>query len=141
MYRRECFFIDGGWQRPASGELLPVSSPASEEEIGVAPRASAPDVERAVAAARRAFESGPWPRMAPADRADLLHAIAEQLGSRRRALAELSVDAAGVPVTFAHQRESGPIAILDYYARLAREFPFRERRPSGAGQALVLREP
>jgi acyl-CoA reductase-like NAD-dependent aldehyde dehydrogenase len=141
MYRRECFFIDGVWQRPASGELLPVRSPASEEEIGAAPRASAPDARAAVAAARRAFESGPWPRMAPAERADLLVAIAEHLRGRRRALAELSVDEAGIPITYAHQRENGPIAIFDYYARLAREFPFAESRPSGAGRALVLREP
>ena len=116
-------------------------SPASEEEIGAVPRASAPDVLRAVAAARRAFESGPWPRMQPADRADLLLAIAEHLTARRRALAELSVDEAGVPVSYARQRENGPIAIFDYYARLAREFPFRERRRSSTGQALVLREP
>ena len=141
MHRRECFFIDGAWQRPASGELVPVLSPATGEEIGAVPRASAPDALRAVAAARRAFDSGPWPRMAPAERADVLVAMADQLKARRRALAELSVDEAGVPVTYARQRENGPIAIFEYYARLAREFPFRERRRSATGQALVLREP
>ncbi|TMA31623.1 MAG: aldehyde dehydrogenase family protein [Deltaproteobacteria bacterium] len=141
MYRRERFFIDGVWQPPASGELVPVHSPASEEPIGAVPRASAPDVDRAVAAARRALESGPWPRMAPAERADWLIAMAAHLAARRGALAELSVDEAGVPVTYARQRENGPIAILDYYARLAREFRFRERRPTATGHALVLREP
>jgi aldehyde dehydrogenase (NAD+) len=141
-FRREQLFIDGAWQRPASGELLPVHSPASEQQVGVAPLATAPDVERAVAAARRAFESGPWPRMAPAERADALLALAQHVKAHRRALAELSVDAWGVPVTFAHQRENGPIAILEYYARLARDFPFRERRVGGSGAAaLVLREP
>src|SRR5882672_5258529 len=104
MYRRECFFIDGAWQRPASGELLAVHSPASEEEIGAAPRASAPDVERAVAAARRAFESGPWPRMSPAERSDALLAMAAHLAERRAALAELSIAEAGVPATYARQR-------------------------------------
>ena len=97
MYRRERFFIDGVWQPPASGELVPVHSPASEEPIGAVPRASAPDVDRAVAAARRALESGPWPRMAPAERADWLIAMAAHLAARRGALAELSVDEAGVP--------------------------------------------
>jgi betaine-aldehyde dehydrogenase len=141
MYWRECFFIDGAWQRPASGELVDVRSPSSEEPIGAVPRASAPDVMRAVAAARRAFESGPWPRMQPAERADVLVAMAGHLAARKRELAGLSVDEFGVPVTYARQRENGPIAIFEYYARLAREFPFAERRAGGAGSALVLREP
>ena len=141
MYRRERFFIDGAWQPPASGELLPVVSPASEEEIGAVPRASEPDVIGAVAAAKRAYESGPWPRMQPAERAEVLLAIAAHLAARKRELADLSVDEFGVPVSFARQRENGPIAIFEYYARLAREFPFSERRASGSGQALVLREP
>jgi betaine-aldehyde dehydrogenase len=141
MYRRECFFIDGGWQRPASGELVPVHSPASEQQIGAVPRASAQDVERAVAAARRAFDSGPWPRMAAGERADVLVALAEHLRERRRALADLSVDEAGVPIAYARQRENGPLAILDYYAQLARGFPFSERRSTAAGSALVRREP
>src|SRR6185295_7854576 len=142
LYRREGFFIDGAWQPPASGALAPVSSPATEEPIGAVPRASAPDVDRAVAAARRAFDAGSWPRMAPAARADVLSAMAEHLKGRRRELAELSVDESGVPIFYAHQRENGPIAILEYYAKLARAFPFREQRRGGSGQAaFVLREP
>src|SRR5262245_7610590 len=141
MHQRESFFIDGAWQRPASGELVAVRSPASEEPIGAAPRASEPDVARAVAAARRAFESGPWPRMHAVDRADFLTAIAEHLKARRRELADLSVDEAGVPITYARQRENGPIATFEYYARLAREFPFRETRKSSTGRAIVVREP
>src|SRR5688572_4325154 len=140
MYEREHFFIDGTWQRPVNGERLPVCSPASEEQIGFVPRASEPDVIAAVAAAKRAYESGPWPRMSPGERADVLLAIAAQLGARKRELAELSVDEFGVPVTFARQRENGPIAIFEAYARLARELPFSERRASGSAQALVLRE-
>src|SRR5262245_30452354 len=115
MYRRECFFIDGAWQRPASGELLEVRSPSSEEPIGAAPRASARDVMRAVAAAKRAFESGPWPRVQPAERADALLAIARHVAARKRELADLSVDEFGVPVTLARLRENGPIAIFEYY--------------------------
>jgi aldehyde dehydrogenase (NAD+) len=141
MYRRECFFIDGAWRPPASGELVPVVSPASEEEIGAAPLAGACDVLAAVSAAKRAYESGPWPRMQPAERAEVLLAIAAHLAGHKRELADLSVDEFGVPVVFARQRENGPIAIFEYYARIASEFPFSERRASGTGQALVLREP
>src|SRR5262249_60769179 len=57
------------------------------------------------------------------------------------AVAELSGDGAGVRVGYARQRANGPFALFDSYARLAREFPFGERRRSSSGQALVLREP
>src|SRR5262245_12470719 len=141
MRIREELFIDGAWVAPASGETLPVLSPSSEAPIGRYPRATAPDVERAVAAARRAFESGPWPWTEPSERSRLLVAMAEHLRARRRELAELAVDEAGVPVFHARARENGPIAIFEYFARLAREFPFREVRRGPAGPSLVLREP
>src|SRR5262249_21131021 len=105
------------------------------------PFASAPDADRAVAAARRAFDEGPWPRMSPAERSQVLLAMAEHLRARRRELAELSVVEAGIPVFFARARENGPIAIFEYYARLASEFPFREARRGALAEALVVREP
>src|SRR5262245_64581772 len=110
MYVRERLFLGGGWVDPASGQTLPVLSPASEAEIGRYPRATLEDADRAVAAARRAFDEGPWPRMSPAERSDVLLAMAEHLRARRRELAELSIDEAGVPLFFAHARENGPIA-------------------------------
>jgi len=141
MYVRERLFLGGEWVAPASGQTLPVFSPASEAEIGRFPRATVEDADRAVAAARQAFDAGPWPRMSPAERSELLLAMAAHLRARRRELAELSVDEAGIPVCFAHARENGPIAIFEYYANLAREFPFREARRGALAEALVVREP
>src|SRR5262249_60902289 len=114
MYVRERLFLGGEWVAPASGQTLPVLSPASEAEIGRFPRATIADADRAVAAARRAFDEGPWPRMSPAARSDVLLAMAEHLRARRRELADLSVGEAGDPGFSGHAREDGPIALLEH---------------------------
>ena len=55
-------FIDGKWTAAASGATYDVPNPATEETIGSAPDASVEDMQRAIAAARKAFDEGPWPR-------------------------------------------------------------------------------
>jgi acyl-CoA reductase-like NAD-dependent aldehyde dehydrogenase len=71
MYRRE-FFIEGAWIPPAGGDRLGVISPSTEEVVGEVPAATPADIDRAVSAARSAFDDGPWPRMTPGERADVL---------------------------------------------------------------------
>ena len=61
-------FIGGEWVRPAGDDVLDVISPATEELVGSVPEGSKADIDAAVAAARAAFDQGPWPRLAPADR-------------------------------------------------------------------------
>ncbi len=56
-------FIGGRWQAPATGRRITVISPHTEEPIGETPEATHEDVDRAVAAARKAFDDGPWPRL------------------------------------------------------------------------------
>ena len=62
---RDTFFIDGEWAAPAGGELLEVVSPHTEEVVATVPEGTMADIDAAVAAARRAFDEGPWPRMSP----------------------------------------------------------------------------
>jgi acyl-CoA reductase-like NAD-dependent aldehyde dehydrogenase len=59
----EELFIGGRWQRPSTAQRLTVISPHTEEPIGQTPEASAEDVDKAVLAARKAFDDGPWPRL------------------------------------------------------------------------------
>ncbi|MEV4357286.1 aldehyde dehydrogenase family protein [Nonomuraea sp. NPDC049625] len=59
MYRRE-FYVGGEWVKPAGGEVLKVVSPSSEEVVGEVPVATVQDMDRTVAAARAAFDHGPW---------------------------------------------------------------------------------
>ena len=74
MYEREQLFIGGAWVAAAEGGRIDVISPSTEEVIGHVPRATSADVDRAVAAARDAFDNGPWPRTSPEERAAALGA-------------------------------------------------------------------
>ena len=61
-------YIGGEWVAPAGSAMLEVICPSNERRVGRVPEASTTDIDRAVAAARHAFDHGPWPRMTPAER-------------------------------------------------------------------------
>src|ERR1700759_4610068 len=71
------FFVDGEWRDPATNEVFEIRSPHDGTPVGVAPAASPVDVDVAVAAARQAFDEGPWPRMTVAERVDALRPFVE----------------------------------------------------------------
>ena len=70
--RQHRMLIDGRFVPAASGKTFPVYNPATGEEVARVPEAEAEDVNRAVTAARRAFDSGPWSRMSPSQRGQLI---------------------------------------------------------------------
>src|SRR5271155_1629669 len=80
-------FIDGQWVLPSSSATLSVISPSTELEIAVVASGTNADIDRAVAAARRAFDHGPWPRLTPEERGDFLLRIHAGLEKRSRELA------------------------------------------------------
>src|SRR5262245_54937296 len=69
-------FIGGRWHAPATGQRLSVISPHTEEAIGEAPEAGPQDVDKAVTAAREAFDHGPWPRLTPSERMEKIEKLA-----------------------------------------------------------------
>ena len=77
-------FIGGEWVAPAGQGRIEVISPVTEEVYGTVPDAAEADVDRAVAAARRAFDEGPWPRMAPEARADAIARLSAELQARSK---------------------------------------------------------
>ena len=87
-------YVGGEWIK-ASGEPEAVINPATEEVIGFAPVGGRAEVEAAIAAAREAFERGPWPRMAPAERAAKLRELHAALLARRADIARLITEEAG----------------------------------------------
>jgi aldehyde dehydrogenase (NAD+) len=141
MYRRE-LFVGGEWVAPAGSEVLGVVSPSTEEVVGEVPVANGADMDRAVAAARAAFDDGPWPRMAPAERADVLARAAELLRKREADIAGITVDEMGCAVSQAPQAQTGLVApVFDYYAELIRTFPFERAVDVGERHGLVTNEP
>lgn len=112
-------FIDGKWMAPAKGGTLPVIDPATEATLHHIPAATAEDAEKAVLAARKAFDAGPWPRMTGAERAKVLRAIAAGIRARLPELARMEVQDNGKPLPEAEWDLGDAAGCFDYYADLA----------------------
>jgi aldehyde dehydrogenase (NAD+) len=137
-------YIGGGWVKPAGSSRIDVVSASTEEPLGSVPEATEEDVDRAVAAARQAFdEPGGWAHWEPAARADAMERFAAALESRAKDLAWRVSAQNGMPIAVASQLEGVyPAALLRYYAGLARELQTEERRPGLlGGTTLVTRTP
>jgi aldehyde dehydrogenase (NAD+) len=141
MYRRH-FFIGGTWAEPAGGDRLGVISPSTEEVVGEVPVATTADIDRAVSAARSAFDDGPWPRMTPAERAAVLATAATILRKREAEIAGVTVDEMGCAISQAQRAQTGLVApVFDYYAELIRTFEFERQVVAGDRTGLVTSEP
>ncbi len=142
MFERETLYIGGTHEKPSTTRTIDVRSPFTGEVVGRVPEASTADVDRAVAAARRAFDEGPWARATAAERADVLDRLLLGLQSRAADIASLITDEMGCPISFSHAGQAfATTMVLQFYAELARTFPFEETRPSMIGSALVRQEP
>lgn len=115
--REHRLLIGGEWVAARDGEPLEVINPATGDCIAHVQGAGMHDVDEAVAAARRALESGPWPAMSPSARGALLWALAEEIEANRTVLTELEILNNGMPLN-----PSGALAVpgaartLRYYA-------------------------
>jgi aldehyde dehydrogenase (NAD+) len=90
--------INGEWQPSASGKTFPTINPATEETIANVAEADAPDVERAVAAARRAFDEGPWgTKITGSERGRMLYKLADLIEANKKELAALETLDNGKP--------------------------------------------
>ncbi|MFH5208873.1 aldehyde dehydrogenase [Antrihabitans spumae] len=138
----DTLFIGGHWVAPATDARLEVISPATEERVGSTPVAGPADIDAAVAAARRAFESGPWPRTSPSDRAAVLSKVTALIEERSPQLTSTLTSEMGAPTMMVGMLQQTPaVAVLNYYAGLADSFPWEETRHGIFGQTTVTREP
>jgi acyl-CoA reductase-like NAD-dependent aldehyde dehydrogenase len=94
----ERMYIGGEPVDAAGGDTLEIVNPATAEVLTTTPAGGSEDVERAVRAARRAFEDGPWPRMERSERAKLLHRFADRIDERIDDLFRLETLNNGRPV-------------------------------------------
>jgi len=123
LLRRREFFIGGQWCPPAGQERFEVVSPSSEEVIGEVPLATHADIDRAVEAARTAFDDGPWPRTTPKERARMLAHAADALRERTDDIARTTVEEMGCAISQAPRSQTGLVApVFDYYADLVQSF-------------------
>jgi aldehyde dehydrogenase (NAD+) len=136
-------FIGGDWVAPEGSETIEVVSPSTEEVVARVPDGTDADIDKAVAAARAAFDKGPWPRMAPAERSDILRKVAAQITAEMDDMADLITREMGAPITFSNLGQVlAPTMIFNYYADLAGTFAFDEVRTGVLNpEVLVTKEP
>jgi betaine-aldehyde dehydrogenase len=137
-------FIDGQWVEATSGRTLDVINPATEEVFLSVAEANEADIDRAVSAARAAFDRGPWPQLSHAERAGYLRQMGERLHARVDDIATIWPSEMGSTHAVARAFAGTIGGVYEYYAGLAETFPFEERfdKPPGGGElALIVREP
>ncbi|MGI5287444.1 aldehyde dehydrogenase [Nonomuraea polychroma] len=142
MRQHDTLFIGGEWVAPAGTGTIDVVSPHTEEVVGRVPEGTAADMERAVAAAREAFDHGPWPRMTFAERGEVIGRLAAIYNERQGEMAQLITEEMGSPITFSNLAQAPqPLGMLQYYAELGKTYEQEEQRPGLFGPVTVRREP
>jgi len=139
----ERFFIGGAWVEPASQAHFNIISSSTEEVVATVAEATELGIDRAVSAARTAFDEGPWPRLNHSERAAYLRAIAQECERRADDFARAWTTESGVLYKLSAARVGTWLSgAFNYYAGLASTFPFQEQHQSGTGlRGMLVREP
>jgi acyl-CoA reductase-like NAD-dependent aldehyde dehydrogenase len=141
------FFIDGQWVEPSSASTIDVIDSDSEQLYFQVAEAQAPDMDRAIGAAKQAFDRGPWPRLSHQERASYLRAMADTLERRGEEYNNIWPRESGVVHSVAQFMSLDNPKTFRFYADLADTFPFEEvvtPSPSpipGGDYGLLVREP
>jgi betaine-aldehyde dehydrogenase len=129
-------YIGGEWIPPSGKGAFDVTDASTEEVMGRVPAGDAADADRAVRAARAAFDG--WSRTAPAERADYLRKIQAGLGARMQEIAETVAREVGMPLSLSQMIQAGlPTMHFGSYADLAPSVAHEEK----TGNSVVVREP
>jgi acyl-CoA reductase-like NAD-dependent aldehyde dehydrogenase len=137
------FFIGGDWVKPSSDAMIDVVDSGTEELFFRVAEAQAADMSRAVAAAREAFDDGPWPRMTHAERAGYLRALGKGLHGRTEEVGQIWPRESGMLHSAARHAGAVAAATFESYATLADTFLFEELAQPSTAEAfgLLVREP
>ncbi len=136
--------VDGEWTDAISGSKTTLTDPSTGEVIGTVPKCGREDTLRAIDSARNAFDRGPWPRMKPKERAQILQKAAQILSDRQADLALLETRNAGKPIRQSTYFDLAlAVAHLAYFGELATHLkPKKIKQPDLEGShGIVLHEP
>jgi aldehyde dehydrogenase (NAD+) len=139
-------FINGKWEQASSGETFDVFNPANGQLVAKVAKGTTADVDRAVKAARDAFDQGDWRNMNPKDRSKVLYAISYQIAEHAEELAYLEAISSGGTVR--RIGNSDILQMVDLFQTLAKftvDYPFSETLPvppfPGPAHNFIWREP
>jgi aldehyde dehydrogenase (NAD+) len=140
MHEHKRLFIGGEWVEPASSRAIDVISPHSEELVGRVPEGIEADIDRAVAAARDAFDNGEWPRLSPEERIAAVQKFSEVYAAHIPDMAALITEEMGSPISFSNLAQSpAPWMMLNTFLQIAAEYPWEERRQGVLGSDVIVR--
>src|SRR6202789_3516167 len=134
-------YINGEWMNSSSRKTFPVYDPSTEEIIAQVPDAGADDVNRAVAAAKAAFEDGPWSTSTAQERGRVLFRLAEKIRANVAALAELECRNTGKPIVEAEFDINDAATCFEYYGGLATKVVGYVNPVPDNAMSLSLKEP
>src|SRR5579884_3954148 len=136
MKTHDKLYIGGEWVAPSGKGAFDVIRSSTEEVMGRIPAGDAADVDRAVKAARAAFDA--WSRTTPAERADRLRKVQAGLAARGKEIAETVAAEVGMPMALSTMIQAGlPTLTFGAAAQIAEEYTLEET----IGNSLVVREP
>src|SRR5437762_12255525 len=134
-------YVNGEWVESKSSKTFPVYDPSTEEVIAQVPDANSDDVNRAVAAAKSAFEDGPWATTTAQERGRVLFRLAEKVRQNLAMLAELECRNTGKPIVEAEFDINDVATCFEYYGGLATKILGYVNPVPDNAVSLTLKEP
>lgn len=144
MMKTYQLFLDGQFRDSISKETFDSINPFNQEVVARVARANAEDARIAIAAARKAFDEGPWPRMAREERSAMLKAISDRINERQKDLVALEVADSGSTIRKAKEDIYLSARNMNYFSKLAAldlDQPIEGLGKPGFSQNLLVREP
>ena len=123
MQVHDKLFIGGEWVDPAGTDVIEVISPHTEEVVGRVPEGTTADIDRAVAAARTAFDEGEWPRLSPEERIAAVQRFSDIYAARMMDMAQVITTEMGSPISFSQLAQSpAPWMMLNSFIAEAQKY-------------------
>ncbi len=136
MRNYDKLYIDGAWVEPDGTGTIDVINASTEEVMGSIPEGTATDIDRAVAAAKAAFQT--WGHTSKEERGKYLQRLAEGLGARSAEIGEVISQEVGMPIMWANMIQAGlPVGNVANFVEILGDFEFEEE----IGNSLVVKEP
>jgi betaine-aldehyde dehydrogenase len=140
MQVQDKLFIGGEWIDPAGTGVIEVISPHTEEVVGRVPEGTTADIDRAVQAARTAFDEGEWPRMSPDERIATVERFAELYAARMMDMAQVITTEMGSPISFSQLAQApAPWMMLNTFIQVAKDLDWEEERTGMLGSPIIVR--
>jgi betaine-aldehyde dehydrogenase len=134
-------WIGGRWRDASRGETREIINPVDGSVLVRVPEMSSDDVKKAIAAARRAFDEGPWPKLPARDRGTVLFKVAEAIRARAAAFAEADTRNMGKPIVEAEFDVADAAHCFEYYGGLASKIHGETLEVPDTALSMVVREP